>query len=349
MRPIHLRLLNQQLIAPQFCDPTDVVAHMGAIQAQEYRLMRWAVAMRTRKPSAEAFHKAYNEGGIIRLHLLRGTWQLITSEDYTWMMSLCADRARATILGWMHSNHITLPDDELHRIRDILERTAGDKGSVTKEDLAQALLEHGITMTDQRLSYHIRMGELNGYLVSGNLLPMKATYALTSQKVRKCHPLDRDEALTLMARKYFQSHQPATLEDFIWWSGMSKSDCLRGMTLLGNELHAEDYGGRTFYLLDGCRTRGFHKGESLLVPPYDEYLIGYKSRNLVLDPAYRHLAHNNSGIFNPIVVHDGIVCGNWSPFRKELQATFFPGMEPVSLETSWEKYARFAADKQVFR
>ena len=58
MNPIATRLLNQQLICPQFSDPADVVCHMGAIQAQEYRMMRWAVAMRTSKPSSKAFKQA---------------------------------------------------------------------------------------------------------------------------------------------------------------------------------------------------------------------------------------------------------------------------------------------------
>ena len=60
MNPIAIRLLNQQLIAPQFSTPTEVVRYMGAMQAQEYRMMRWAVAMRTRKPSFKAFKKAFD-------------------------------------------------------------------------------------------------------------------------------------------------------------------------------------------------------------------------------------------------------------------------------------------------
>ena len=59
MNPVAIRLLNQQLIAPQFKTPTEVVSHMGAMQAQEYRMMRWAVEMRTTKPSHKAFKKAY--------------------------------------------------------------------------------------------------------------------------------------------------------------------------------------------------------------------------------------------------------------------------------------------------
>ena len=218
MNPIALRLLNQQLICPQFDKPEEVVKHMGAMQAQEYRLMRWAVAMRTKKPSSKAFKKAFDSGQIVRLHLMRGTWQLVSAEDYWPLLELCLAKALAVIKGWMSSNKISILDEEVMKIREILVQTATDKGSVTKEDFVQALAEKDIRMDDHRLSYHIRYAELSGTLCSGDLLPMKATYALAADKVKTHVKMDRDEILAMLARKYFQSRQPATLEDFVWWS-----------------------------------------------------------------------------------------------------------------------------------
>ena len=66
MNPIAIRLLSQQLICPQFDTPQKVVSHFGAMQAQDYRMVRWAVMMRTRKPSSVAFKNAYDEGEIVR-------------------------------------------------------------------------------------------------------------------------------------------------------------------------------------------------------------------------------------------------------------------------------------------
>ena len=342
MNPIAIRLLNQQLAAPQFSDPAQVVSHMGAIQAQEYRMMRWAVAMRTRKPSARAFKAAFDDGRIIRLHLMRGTWQLVSADDYWWMLDLCAPKAIAVIRGWMSSNRISIPEKEQMDIRDILAQTAADKGSVTKEDFVQALDERDIHMDAHRLSYHIRMAELTGTLCSGDLLPMKATYALTADKVKSMARIDRDEALMRFTRNYFQSRQPATLEDFVWWSGMNISDCRKGVALLGNTIHAVKWKGREFYLTDDCRTRGFRTGKCLLIPPYDEYLIGYKSRDIVLPTEHTHRAHNNSGIFQPIIAHDGIICGNWAPFKDNCQTAFFDGAHDESaLQSAWQTYQRF--------
>ena len=341
MNPVAIRLLNQQLVAPQFTDPAEVVNHMGAMQAQEYRMMRWAVAMRTRKPSARAFQEAFDSGRIIRLHLMRGTWQLVSAEDYWPLLHLCAPRAIAVTTGWMHSNKIHIPDEEIGTIRDIIAQTAADRGSAVKEDFVAALAAKGVTMDDHRLSYHIRMAEITGTICSGDLQPRKATYALTANKVPSPGKIDRYEALMLLARKYFQSRQPATLEDFVWWSGLNIGDCRRAIDLLGGFIHTEKYKGREFYLTDDCRTRGFRKGRYLLISPYDEYLIAYKSRDIVLPPEHRHHAHNNSGIFQPIIAHDGIICGNWSPFRSACEPQFFLDNHTTDLQKEWSAYQHY--------
>ena len=312
---------------------------MGAMQAQEYRMMRWAVEMRTRKPSAKAFKKAYDSGQIIRLHLMRGTWQLVSAENYWMMIDLCGPKSIAVTKGWMSSNKIALSEEELMRVRDILAETASDKGSVTKEDFVQALAARNIRMDDHRLSYHIRMAEFSGTLCSGDLLPLKATYALSANKIKRTEKMDRDEALMNFTRRYFQSRQPATLEDFVWWSGLNVSDCRKGIALLGDTVHVERWKGRDFFLTDDGRTRGFRQGKFLLIPPYDEYLIAYKSRDIVLPPEHRHHAHNNSGIFQPVIAYDGKICGNWAPFKAQCHATFFEGFFSMDdIREAWQLY-----------
>ena len=265
-------------------------------------MMRWAVAMRTRRPSSKAFKRAFDSGRIIRLHLMRGTWQLVAAEDYWMLIGLCAPKAIAVTKGWMSSNKISIPDEELMRVRDILAQTAADLWSATKEDLVRALAEKDIRMDDHRLSYHIRMAEMSGTLCSGELLPMKASYALTANKVKPVAQMDKDEALLRFTRKYFQSRQPATLEDFVWWSGLNISDCRKGIALLGDTIHMEKWRG-------------------------------------LLPPEHRHHAHNNSGIFQPVIAYDGTICGNWSPFRDDCQTTFFEDASiPLDISEAWQVY-----------
>ena len=313
MNPVSQRLLSQQLAAPQFKDPADVVSWFGAMQAQDYKAMRWAVSMRTRRPSFKAFEKAYNDGRIIRTHLQRTTWQLVAGEDLGWLLDLCRPKALAGLRGWMHSNKVDISLEEERKISAIFAEAMAGKGSVQKEFLAEALRERDIDMVEQRFSYHLRLAEYSGLLCAGDLHPTKRTFSLVSEKVRNPLILTREESLAVLTRKYFRSHGPATLDDFAWWSGLGLNDCRLGIAALGDEIVTERWKRREFYVHRDARTRGFRSGSVLLLPPFDEYLIGYKSRHVVLHPDRAHHAHNQTGIFYPIVALDGEVVGNWSP------------------------------------
>jgi len=340
---ISIRLLSQQLISQQFSDPAELVSYMGAIQAQEYRQMRWAVAMRTKKPSMKKFKEAFDNGRIIRTHLMRGTWQLVSGKDYPWMLNLCSAKARSVINGWMHANGIDLPQKEQETVREIISGLGERVKSFTKEDVAEALVQNGIVMDDHRMSYHIRYGELNGLLCSGELHPQKATYSLASSKLGQMPQRDRDQSLSELAEKYFQSRSPASFEDFVWWSGLNIGDCRRAVDILGQRLERTEHNGKSFYILDNCRRRSCRKGSCLLIPSYDEYLIAYKSRDLVLAPEHSHYAHNRTGNFNPIVASDGIICGNWAPFKKEPDLHFF-SESSNDFQKEWERYKGFLAN-----
>ena len=344
MNPISRRLLSQQLICPQFATPKEVVDWMGAVQAQDHKGMRWAVEMRTKRPSLKAFRKAFDSGEIVRMHLMRGTWQLVSAEDYWPWIGLCSPKAIAVTRGWMASNRISIPDRELFSIREILCRIVGDLRSASKEDIVRGLEERNIRMDDHRLSYHLRMAEFDGVLCSGDMLPMRASYALSSEKLPAREPLDRNEALMQFTLKYFRHSQPATLEDFVWWSGLNVSDCRRGISLLGDWLHTERWHGREFYLSDDARTRGFREGRCILLSPFDEYLISYKSRDIVLPQEHTHRAHNNSGIFWPVFLLDGKVAGNWSATKGEITVEPFDEgirIDQESLREEEERYRRF--------
>ena len=317
MNPISARLLSQQLICPIFEDPSEVVSWFGAIQAQDYRAMRWAVTSRTRKPSFKAFQQAFDEGNIIRAHLLRCTWQLVSAEDFGWMRLLCYDKALATMNGWTKSLGFAFGGKEKYQALSIIEKTVGDLGETTEDVIGEALKRGGIPEDHLVYNHQLRMAELEGIVCSGSLGP-RNTYRLVSERVPNIPEIPREEA-----RKYFRSHSPATLEDFVWWSGLNVRDCQKGLSALGDELLRDRWKGRDFLIHKDFRTRGFRSGTLHLLPAYDEYLIGYKSRDVVLDPGLAHHAHNDHGIFRPVVAYDGEIVGNWKPSAKDGGVTIF--------------------------
>ena len=344
MNPISQRLLNQQLICSQLSTPHEVVAWMGAMQAQEYRMIRWAVGMRTRTPSAKAFEKAYNEGQIVRVHLFRTTWQLMAGEDLGWMLELCRENALRGMAGWMHSNGIDIPLAEQESIQLIFSDFLSKNRIAQKADFANALQERGITMDGHRLSYHIRLAEYSGLLCSGDLFPLKHSYALTAAKLPKAPGITREEALAKLARAYFRSHCPATLEDFLWWSGLGIGDCRKGINAIRSELIEERWKGLPFFRHQDSRTRGFRSGTITLLPSYDEYLIGYKSRHVAVNPDFMHRAHSDNGIFWPVILQDGEAAGNWAAAGGKVRTEVFSpdaSLNQEALASELERYQKF--------
>lgn len=322
MNPVSARLLNQQLVCPQFRNPADVVSWFGAIQAQDIRSMQWAVTMRTPKPSYAAFRSAFDSGAIIRAHLLRCTWQLVSGEDYHWIRTLCRDKGLAAMNGWTKSMGFTIEGGEKEKSLAIIEGTLRQSGQATEDTLVAALRAGGIPEEHLQYGHPIRMAELEGLICSGTL-GERSTYVLVRDRLPAPSGFNREEALGMLARKYFRSHAPATFEDFLWWSGLNAGDCRTGMEIMGNGLFMERWKGREFYMHKECRSRGFRSGSLQFLPAYDEYLIGYKSRDISLHPAYSHHAHNHYGIFKHVVALDGEIVGNWTPSAKDGRITVF--------------------------
>lgn len=330
-----LRLLAQQLVSPRFSDPRDVVEWMGMVQAQDYRAMRWAVAMRMRQPSASAFHRAYDEGRIVRVHLFRCTWQLVAAEDLHWMLALCADRNRRTLNSYLAANGRTATEQDYARFNRMLEEILHDRDSMRKGELAAALSARGFAADDYMLSVHLRRAEIDGIICSGRLDARQSTYALVASRIPSvattaattstissisaASQSDCDEAMSLLAHKYFRSHSPATLRDFVWWTGLPVAQCRRAIAAISKELTEHTIEGDIYYLhrdISDAATAPDNLSSTLpthLLPPYDEYLIGYKTRHHVLEDAFRARAFSNNGIFRPVIVSQGRVVGNWHP------------------------------------
>lgn len=346
MNLVSARLLSQQLASPQFKEPAEVVSWFGAMQAQDPRSMRWAVAMRMKKPSYKAFEESFNEGKLIRAHLLRCTWQLVTAEDYHWIRQVCYDKGLSVMNGWTTSMGFKFSEKEKALTLSCIETLLEERGVGTEEEITAALLQAGIPKEHLVYSHHLRMAELEGLVCSGPPGP-KSTYALVRKRVGKYTPIDRDEALGKLARKFFRSHGPATLEDFVWWSGLNVGDCKRGIAVCGRAIEAIAPKGREYYLHEESRTKGFRSGNVLLLPSYDEYLIGYKSRDVVLHPDHAHHAHDKKGIFRHVVALDGEIVGNWHPSARDGGISVFKegvSLPEDSLNKSLEQF--YAARKR---
>ena len=308
---IQIRMLNQQLLSPLYQKPQDIVAWQGAMQAQDYNYFRWAIGIRQQTPQLVGLQEAFAKAELLRLHLLRCTVQVVSQKDIGWLLPLCKERNLRTLQSWHKSINISFSESHFEEItRAMQELLAGGK-SLPRKAIAEQLTSLGLLPDDRLLTSLLVRSEIEGLLCSGVMQGREATWALLSERVPTIRSLTPDEALKQLAVKYFRSHSPASLEDFAWWSGLSKTQCRKALTLIANEVEEIKVEEETMYLYHNTPDCSDYAGMVLLLPPYDEYLIGYKSRWVALEKKHTAKAHNNFGIFKPVILHEGRVVGNW--------------------------------------
>jgi hypothetical protein len=144
------------------------------------------------------------------------------------------------------------------------------------------------------------------------------SFTLLDEWVAPSPAFDRDDALGRLALRYLRSHGPASDADLARWAGIPLRDARRGRAACAGELATIEIGGMSYHLdpetLEG-ETGGPHRPQPsvLLLPGFDEYLLGYGDRSAALAPAYAdRVVPGGNGMFRSSVVVDGEVVGTWS-------------------------------------
>lgn len=304
----HQRLHNQHISGTPFERPEDVVQWLGAVQAQDYAGVKWAVAQRAHGITDADMDQALADGTILRTHVMRPTWHFVAPADIRWMLSLTAPRVNA--LNAYYYRKLGLDDSIFAKSNAVLAKALQGGKQLTRPELASTLKQAGIA-TDDLLRFGHIMGraELDAVVCSGALRGKQHTYALLDERAPQAKTLERDEALAELTGRYFASRGPATVQDFVWWSGLTTADAKAGLEMAKTHLVQAVIEGQTYWLSPSMPTAKVASPTAHLLPVYDEYTVAYKDRSAVLDPVYAKQAGN--GIFSPVIVIDGKIVGTW--------------------------------------
>ncbi len=305
---INLRLHNQWLHQSPALDITEIVSRMGALQAQDFAMSKWALGIR--KPGAfeSEIETAFNSGSIVRTHVMRPTWHTVAASDIYWMLDLSAKRIKGSAKGRL--KELELTPEVLSRCYSILEKTLRGNKHHTREELVALFEQNGIANYDNRMSHILILAEQDGLICSGRIKNGKTTYALLAEWVPKKNTISREEALEKLARKYFSSHGPATLSDFQWWSGLSLSDVRKALDLIQHDFHSENIGSETYWFSNATPSL-IPENTIHLLPAFDECIISYKDRTATLTVDHHKKAVTRNGIFHPVILHNGKAVGIW--------------------------------------
>ena len=339
------RLRNHKLSSPDFKQPADVVRWFGAVQAQEFHAAKWALALRMPQTTNAAVEDAFNRGEILRTHLLRPTWHFVTPEDIRWLLQLTGPRVNVRCSSAYRQYELDEP--VLKRSNRALTNALKGGKQLTRVELRAALNRAGIPADDGvRLAHILLRGELDGVICSGPRRGNQFTYALLEERVGQSKRLTGDEALAELTRRYFASHGPATLTDFVWWSGLTTNDARRGIALLDRDVERIEIGENVYWGSSFAPKRSSNI-DAYLLPAYDEYNVAYKNRQVVFDQ--NSVSQITTwGALGPTVVVDGRITGIWKGTGNEnsITITVTPSrslrkQEKLVIAKAAERYAAF--------
>ncbi|WEO75752.1 winged helix DNA-binding domain-containing protein [Cryobacterium sp. SO2] len=347
------RLHSQALTGALGSDPARVVDRMLALQAQDLRWAKWAVAVRAPGSTSAEVDDLIDSGRIVRSWPMRGTLHLVPAPDLRWMLDLTTPRLWAGQAT--RRRDLDLDEATIERARDIAIAALTGGRELSRNAFMDLLTRHGIDTAGQRgyhLIWHLAQ---SGTLCWGRQLDSQQMLVLLDEWVPESRRLDHDEALGEFLLRYLVGHGPAALTDFAWWSQLTMADAKTALAVAGPQLTALEVDGVTHLFPQTSDTgpvgrvpRGRGRDAVLALPGFDEHLLGYRDRSFAIEPEnLTRVVPGRNGIFLPLLVRGGRVIGtwrrDWQPARITLEAGPFARLSPATDASTTRALHEYAA------
>lgn len=306
-------------------DVAGVVEWLGAMQAQDLASALWSFGVRLpgyRLPDVEA---ALERRQALRTWPMRGTVHFVPARDARWMVELLGARPLANAAA--RRARLDLSEQTADRAVETLRQALAGGRRLTRAQCVAALAEAGIDHSGQR-GYHLLWyaSQVGVTCITPNVAG-EQTFALLDEWVPDPVRLERDDALATMARRYFRSHGPASQRDFVGWTGLTAADAKRGIAAAADALVTVRVAGQPMIMgrevLEASDERRCARPEppphgepaaaTLALPGFDEYMLGFKDRTLMMNPSdLDAVVPGGNGVFRATVVHAGRVAATWT-------------------------------------
>jgi len=326
---IKLRLFNQQIVGKKFAKPQELVSWMGAVQAQDYGMAKWAIGLRVPGTDDTIIEKAFNEGKILRTHVLRPTWHFVTPQDIRWMLELTAPRILSSLAH--NDRHLSLDKKVLKKTNDVLAKALEGGKQLTRDEVRSVLQKARIDTSELRFIHLLEHAELDRVICSGERKNKLFTYALFDERA-SAKTMGRDEALAELTKRFFISRGPATIHDFAWWSGLSLGDAKKGIEMEKRKFKREVIDGKEYFFRIPASFNDAIPQAAWLLPNYDEYVISYKDRTESINRKYLAvILKQRNAVFTNAILINGKIEGLWErSIRKNSVFVTTKSFSPIS-------------------
>ena len=334
--------------------PHDIVTWFGAMQAQDLASAHWSFGVRIPGSTIPDIEQATIDRLILRTWPMRGTVHFVPPEDAKWMLEVTGVRALAGAAG--RRAQLGLTEPIVNQAVEVLRTALSGGKRMTRSDCVALLIDAGVHTASQHGYHLLWYASQIGVTCIGPQEGNEQTFVLLHEWVPKPNSPSRDEALAILALRYFRSHGPTTRQDFAGWTGLTATDAKRGIESAGDALVTVSVEGVPHVLaaslLDEAANLRPSKrigGELLLLPGFDEYILGFKDRTRMVPDGFRdRIVPGNNGVFMPTIVEEGRVIGTWKrtikKARVDIEALPFEPLtkqQTTSFQRAGDRYAQF--------
>ena len=176
-----LRFYCQHIGGRRFTSPGELVQWIGAIQAQDYNMAKWALGVRLPGYTNKMVEEAINKGELIRIHVLRPTWHLVTPGDARWMMELSAPNIQR--LMTTYDRQMGLDEKTFKKCNSIIEKLLRDGNHLTRKEIMSFLEKKGIQTNEYRAAHIMVRAETNMIVCNGPRKGKQLTYVLFDERI----------------------------------------------------------------------------------------------------------------------------------------------------------------------
>ena len=347
---VQQRLSNQLISHSQLSDPAGVVQWMGAMQAQDYYASLWAIGMRIQKSekvSDAVIEQAIAERKVVRTWPMRGTLHWVAPADARWMLRLLTPRIIKGSAG--RYRQLELDEATILKSRTIIERALEGNNQLTRPELYHLLEQERIPTHEQRGIHILGHLAMSGIICMGIKKGNQHTFVLLDEWLPAYQIPEGDEALSMLASRYFTSHGPATVYDFATWAGLKVTDARKGLELVNPAFEQVTVDGQSYWFSAFSKEANPTKGnaEVWLLPAFDEMLCGYRDRSAILHSADVKATILKNGIIRPIVVMGNQAVAAWKRTIKKDQVligfSFFKNLSKRDKKILEEKAGDFGS------
>jgi hypothetical protein len=300
------RLRAQLLSGAPARTVSGVTGHLLAIQAQDPRGARLAVRARTSGLLAADIDGALTaDRSVVISWLNRGTLHLALAEDYWWLHQLTTPQLATGNARRLAQEGV--PPADAERAVGVIERSLAADGPLTRAELRERVAAAGVRTEGQAMVHLLALATLRGLTVRGPMRGGEQAFVLARDWLgAPPRPMDREQALGLLARRYLAGHAPADDRDLAKWAGLPLGDARRGLAAIASGLADRD---------DGLASlAGPEEAPPVpdvrLLGAFDPLLLGWASRELFLAPGGPVITSN--GLFRPFVLVQGRGAALWT-------------------------------------